>query len=130
MKRTCISLILILVMTATALIGCTAYNTTGSKDKAVKTSDVSVKSEEDEKMTDVTLNEVAHSIFYAPQYVAIEEGYFEEEGIKLNREFCTVDPARRKFPCCEGGDGRLQVGRSERKESAWRKKRRHAADGI
>lgn len=31
----------------------------------------------------VTLNEVAHSIFYAPQYVAIEAGYFEEEGIDL-----------------------------------------------
>ena len=31
----------------------------------------------------VTLNEVAHSIFYAPMYVAIEEGYFEEEGIHL-----------------------------------------------
>lgn len=31
----------------------------------------------------VTLNEVAHSIFYAPMYVAIEEGYFEEEGIEL-----------------------------------------------
>ena len=31
----------------------------------------------------VTLNEVAHSIFYAPQYVAIENGYFEEEGIDL-----------------------------------------------
>lgn len=31
----------------------------------------------------VTLNEVAHSIFYAPQYVAIEEGYFEDEGIEL-----------------------------------------------
>ena len=29
------------------------------------------------------LNEVAHSIFYAPQYVAIENGYFEEEGIDL-----------------------------------------------
>ena len=35
-------------------------------------------------MTTVTLNEVAHSIFYAPQYVAIELGYFEEEGIDLN----------------------------------------------
>ena len=33
--------------------------------------------------TPVTLNEVAHSIFYAPQYVAIEEGYFEDEGIAL-----------------------------------------------
>lgn len=31
----------------------------------------------------VTLNEVAHSIFYAPLYVAIEEGYFQEEGIDL-----------------------------------------------
>lgn len=31
----------------------------------------------------VTLNEVAHSIFYAPMYVAIEEGYFAQEGIDL-----------------------------------------------
>ena len=35
------------------------------------------------KMKKVTLNEVAHSIFYAPQYAAIELGYFEEEGIDL-----------------------------------------------
>lgn len=34
-------------------------------------------------LTQVTLNEVAHSIFYAPMYVAIEEGYFEDEGIDL-----------------------------------------------
>ena len=31
----------------------------------------------------VVLNEVAHSIFYAPLYVAIENGYFEEQGIDL-----------------------------------------------
>ena len=36
-----------------------------------------------EPLTSVTLNEVAHSIFYAPMYVAIEEGYFTEEGIDL-----------------------------------------------
>lgn len=36
-----------------------------------------------EERTEVTLNEVAHSIFYAPQYAAIELGYFEEEGIDL-----------------------------------------------
>lgn len=36
-----------------------------------------------ENLTTVKLNEVAHSIFYAPLYVAIEEGYFEEEGINL-----------------------------------------------
>ena len=33
--------------------------------------------------TKVVLNEVAHSIFYAPMYVAIEEGYFAENGIDL-----------------------------------------------
>lgn len=38
---------------------------------------------ENSKLTEVTLNEVAHSIFYAPMYVAIEEGYFEDEGIDL-----------------------------------------------
>ena len=35
-------------------------------------------------MTTVRLNEVVHSVFYAPQYVAIEEGYFEEEGLKID----------------------------------------------
>ena len=27
--------------------------------------------------------EVAHSIFYAPQYVAIEKGYFKNEGLDM-----------------------------------------------
>lgn len=33
--------------------------------------------------TKVILNEVAHSVFYAPMYVALENGYFEEEGLEL-----------------------------------------------
>ena len=33
----------------------------------------------DKNLTPLVLNEVAHSIFYAPQYAAIELGYFEEE---------------------------------------------------
>lgn len=37
----------------------------------------------DKKLTEVTLAEVTHSIFYAPQYVAIEKGYFEEVGIDI-----------------------------------------------
>ena len=35
------------------------------------------------KTTKVVLNEVAHSLFYAPMYVAIEKGYFKEQGIDL-----------------------------------------------
>ena len=31
----------------------------------------------------VTLSEVAHSIFYAPQYVAYEQGYFIDEGLDV-----------------------------------------------
>lgn len=31
----------------------------------------------------VQVNEVAHSIFYAPQYAALELGYFEEEGLDV-----------------------------------------------
>ena len=42
------------------------------------------KKDTNSSLTPVTLNEVAHSIFYAPQYVAIEKGYFAEEGIDLD----------------------------------------------
>ena len=51
---------------------------------AVAALPAAVSAEEKEELTEVTLNEVAHSIFYAPQYVAIEEGYFEEEGLKID----------------------------------------------
>ena len=36
-----------------------------------------------QETTVVRLSEVTHSVFYAPQYVAIEEGYFAEEGLDL-----------------------------------------------
>lgn len=35
-------------------------------------------------LTEVRVNEVTHSVFYAPLYVAIEEGFFEEENIKIS----------------------------------------------
>ena len=63
MKKLC-SLSLVLLLCASLLAGC-GNETTGNN------------------LTEVTLNEVAHSIFYAPMYVAIENGYFEEEGIDL-----------------------------------------------
>ena len=36
------------------------------------------------EQTVIELNEVTHSVFYAPLYVAIENGYFEEENLKVN----------------------------------------------
>lgn len=56
----------------------------GSKQKtpAEETKKETPKAE-NTKTEKVVLNEVAHSIFYAPMYVAIEEGYFAEEGIDL-----------------------------------------------
>ena len=31
----------------------------------------------------VRLSEVTHSVFYAPQYVALEQGFFADEGLKI-----------------------------------------------
>ena len=36
-----------------------------------------------EELTTIRLNEVTHSIFYAPLYVAIENDFFKNEGIKI-----------------------------------------------
>lgn len=40
-------------------------------------------SSKDTELTKITLMEVTHSVFYAPQYVAITEGFFEEEGLEV-----------------------------------------------
>ena len=70
MKKIC-SLFLVTLLVISTLYGC-----------GVQTGD-SKGTSSDAGKTPVVLNEVAHSIFYAPMYVAIEEGYFEEEGIDL-----------------------------------------------
>lgn len=36
------------------------------------------------KLTKVKVAEVAHTIFYAPQYVALEKGYFKDEGLDID----------------------------------------------
>lgn len=41
------------------------------------------KDNKNDNLTKVTVAEVAHSIFYAPQYAAISQGYFESEGIDI-----------------------------------------------
>ena len=65
MKKRIIAVLLIMAFVVSSLLACTK--------EEVK----------EPGMTKVVLSEVAHSIFYAPMYVAIEEGYFAEEGIDL-----------------------------------------------
>jgi NitT/TauT family transport system substrate-binding protein len=65
----------------------------------------------DTELTKVTLNEVAHSIFYAPQYVAIEEGYFAEEGIDL--ELVTGFGADKTMTAVVSGDADIGFMGSE-----------------
>ena len=59
--------------------------------------------EKEDEMTKVTLNEVAHSIFYAPQYVALENGYFTQEGIDL--ELVTGYGADKTMAAVISGEG-------------------------
>lgn len=42
------------------------------------------KDKNNSDLTTVKVAEVAHSIFYAPQYAAISLGYFEEYGIDID----------------------------------------------
>ena len=69
---TCLTLGALCIFT---LAGCSANET--PKESSTASTEVA------KELTHLTLNEVAHSIFYAPQYVAIEKGYFQEEGIDL-----------------------------------------------
>ena len=78
-------------LAAAGLLGVMALPTAACAEETAKETEKETVEESAEKttkeerkvLTEVTLNEVAHSIFYAPQYVAIENGYFEEEGIDL-----------------------------------------------
>ena len=42
-----------------------------------------INGKEKNNLTKIKLAVVTHSIFYAPQYVAINEGYFEDEGLEI-----------------------------------------------
>lgn len=89
MKKKKLIAILLAAATAVSLLACSQNTETKSPDeKAENTSDTTADTGDDPSKTlpattKVVLNEVAHSIFYAPMYVAIEEGYFADEGIDL-----------------------------------------------
>ena len=83
MKKRFLALFTSGVVSISLLAGCSG-DTEQTEQKSEIENQTSVEEPEEKALTKVTLNEVAHSIFYAPMYVAIEEGYFEDEGIDLD----------------------------------------------
>ena len=64
-----------------------------------------------DELETVRLAEVAHSIFYAPMYVAIEEGYFEEVGIDI--ELSLANGADKVSAAVLSGDADIGFAGSE-----------------
>ncbi len=67
-KKTIISIAIVLLIVALTMILIVAKNQTKANKEEVKT---------------IKVNEVTRSVFYAPQYVAINNGYFKENGIEI-----------------------------------------------
>ena len=67
-KRTITYIIAIIVLIAIIINIFVVKNKSNNNESGMKT---------------ITVNEVTRSVFYAPQYVAINNGYFEENGMKI-----------------------------------------------
>lgn len=96
MKKTIIYIVVILVIFAVACAVLFNFNNKDDDGKDLET---------------VRLAEVAHSIFYAPMYVAIEEGYFEEVGIDI--ELSLANGADKVSAAVLSGDADIGFAGSE-----------------
>ena len=65
-----IGIFVIVIIIATAITGITISNKNKSKNN--------------NEVTSIKMNEVTRSVFYAPQYVAINNGYFKDYNIEIN----------------------------------------------
>ena len=97
MKKTIIYIVVILVIFAFACAVLFNFNKKDSKDG--------------EDLETVRLAEVAHSIFYAPMYVAIEEGYFDSVGIDI--ELSLANGADKVSAAVLSGDADIGFAGSE-----------------
>lgn len=62
-------------------------------------------------LENIVLNEVVHSAFYAPQYIALANGYFEDEG--LNVELVTGNGADKSMTSLLTGDSHIILAGAE-----------------
>lgn len=66
---------------ASVLVGVFAFSVAACSEK---TESSKLNTETKKELTKVRLNEVVRSVFYAPMYAAINNGYFKEEGIDID----------------------------------------------
>ena len=71
------------ILSVVALVGAIFIGCGKSEAKKDSTSKGTTSTDEANLQT-VRLNEVVRSVFYAPMYVAINEGFFEEEGLNID----------------------------------------------
>lgn len=72
------------------------------------------KNNDNSGLTTISLNEVTRSVFYAPQYVAIANGYFEEEG--LNIELTTGQGADKVMTAVLAGQSDIGFARTRSRD--------------
>lgn len=65
----------------------------------------------DSDLTKVKVAETAHTVFYAPQYVALEKGFFEEEGLDV--ELILTPGTDKVVAAVLSGDVQIGFGGSE-----------------
>ena len=70
-----------------------------------------IKKGEDNNLEKITVAEVAHSVFYAPQYVADGLGFFEEEGLDV--EFVLANGADNVMAAVLSGDAEIGFSGAE-----------------
>lgn len=68
-------------------------------------------SKESNNLTKVKVAEVTHSVFYAPQYIALEKGFFEEEGLDI--ELTLTSGADNVMAAVLSGDADIGLSGSE-----------------
>lgn len=72
-----------LIIIGSILVGLTTKIRNENKTDEKNVENTEVAETEKTELDKIVLNEVVHSVFYAPLYVALSNGYFEENGIEV-----------------------------------------------
>lgn len=76
--KTMAGMVALSILLVIAAIGCSNGDTSGVQDKG------NVEQAKEPVTQKVRFSEVIRSIFYAPHYIAMEKGFFKEEGIEVD----------------------------------------------